>query len=104
MIPEPGKRLSLSEIVLLRSLQVDLNQRTADLQQAVAGTQSLSDADQQAFTQLAAEQAALGAILESLTAPDEAEPNQEAPANPRTLDNDLDRALEEAGIPGFTNP
>ena len=103
MIPEPGKRLSLSEIVLLRSLQVDLNQRTADLQQAVAGTQSLSDADQQAFTQLAAEQAALGAILESLTAPDEAEPNQEAPANPRTLDNDLDRALEEAGIPGFTN-
>ena len=88
---------------MLRSLQVDLNQRTAELQQAVADTQSLSDADQQAFTELAAEQAALGAILESLTAPDETEPKPKPSASPPTLDNDLDRALEEAGIPGFSN-
>lgn len=102
--PEPRRRLSLSEIVLLRSMQIDLNQRTAELQDAVVAAPSLSDSEQQAFAELAAEQAALSTILESLTAPDAPESSPKPTTAPPSPDDELDRALQEAGIPGFSNP
>lgn len=99
---EARARITLAELVLLHSLQQEINQRTALLAAGSTPDQPMTPERQRACDELAADQARLVEVLESVLAANA--PKQDAAAKPPVVspDKELDKALEDAGIPGFS--
>ncbi len=92
-----GQRISLADLQLLRIVQLEIYQRTSQIDQARQATGRLS-ADQQAdMAELAVRQEKLADLVSSLLGQRET-PASQAPA---TTTPDLDDALRKANIPGF---
>ena len=93
--------LSLEELRLLHSIQMDIHDRTVSLEQRRQGRGALEAADKQEVERLATEQGELAKLLIEALPADEATREPAAPTAPRQLEDELDKALEKAGIPGF---
>ena len=85
---------------MLHALQVDIYERTVTLekQREVLGT--LNSEAEQELQQLATEQGRLAELLMEAASDEETGESEPMNSSPE-LEDDLDRALEEAGIPGF---
>jgi hypothetical protein len=99
---EARARITLAELVLLHSLQQEINQRTALLAAGSTPDQPVTPERQKAYDELAADQARLVEVIESVLAANA--PKQGDSAKPPAVspDSELDKALEDAGVPGFT--
>lgn len=94
--------LSLEELRLLHAMQLDLYERTVILEELRQGRGELDEAKKKELQQLATEQGQLAELLMEAMPTDGAIDQPEPPPAARDrLDDDLDRALEKAGIPGF---
>jgi hypothetical protein len=95
--------LSLEELRLLHALQLDLYERTVALEQQRQARGTLESEEQRELQQLATEQGQLAELLTEAMAAGQQDdmPRPKPPASSSELDNDLDRALEQIGIPGF---
>lgn len=98
---EQGPSLSLQELRLLHAMQVDLHEQTVEVEKRRKPDGLLNSEDQQVTTRLASEQGELAELLTEALSPDEGRQSPAKPSSPNQLDDDLDRALERAGIPGF---
>ncbi len=98
---QPSITLSLEELRLLHAMQVDLYERTVALEEQRQGRGALEEADKQELQRLATEQGELAELLMEAMPAEGAIDQLEPPAAPSRLDDDLDKALEKAGIPGF---
>ena len=98
---EQPPALSLEELRLLHALQLAIYERTVALeeQREVGGT--LDSEAQQEVQQLATEQGQLAKLVTEATSSDGETNRSEPTTSSPELKDDLDRALEEAGIPGF---
>ena len=93
-------RVSLGELRLVRSLQLEINERTAELERQ---SRDANAGDDGPFVELAEDQSRLAEIIQSLVAASDGEQSQpETPVSPGPSDAELDKALEKAGIPGFS--
>ncbi|MDA1052778.1 MAG: hypothetical protein O3C40_20175 [Planctomycetota bacterium] len=93
--------LSLEELRLLHAMQVDIYERTAALEEQRQERGPLEDEVQQELQRLAAEQGQLAELLLESLPPEESIDNSKLPASSNQLEEDLDRALNKAGVPGF---
>jgi hypothetical protein len=92
--------VTFGELRLVRALQLEINERTAELERR---SRDANPGDDGAFAELAADQSRLAEIILSLVAASDVDPSRpETPASPRPSDTELDKALEKAGIPGFS--
>jgi len=104
--PQPARtgKVGLAELLLLRSLQTEINERTAAMALLEQPPELLPAEQQAAILELAEDQARLVQILEPLLASE----SEDADSTPRTApadpDAELDKALEAAGVPGFSGP
>jgi hypothetical protein len=99
---EARARITLAELVLLHSLQQEINQRTALLAAGTTPDQPMTPERQKAYDELAADQARLVEVIESVLAADALKPDDNAKPPTVSPDSELDKALEDAGVPGFT--
>ena len=90
------------EVKILRALQVEINQRTEKLEELARSKESLMEEEQRRFGELATDQGRLSELVLRIirTSPAAAEKSSKPPS--RSLDRELDEALEKAGIPGFS--
>ncbi|HRX77989.1 MAG TPA: hypothetical protein P5307_02960 [Pirellulaceae bacterium] len=93
--------LSVEELRLLHSMQVDLYDRTAALEALRQSGEASNSEVQQAMQRLANDQGELAALLLQSLPLDEASEKPAAVPSSKELNDELDRALERAGIPSF---
>jgi hypothetical protein len=93
--------LTLEELRLLHAMQTDIYERTVTLELQRQGRGALDDAEKGELRRLATEQGELAELLLEALPTDEAAREPAVPTAPNQLDNELDKALEKAGVPGF---
>ncbi len=93
--------LSVEELRLLQSIQLELLERTAQFDQQRSGSRELTDQQQRILERLAREQGELAELLLDAIPPHSSNAVPEGPDMPDPSENNLERLLEEAGIPGF---
>ena len=91
-----------AQVRVLRALQLEINRRTQELAQLAASKKTLTDEEEQRFAELAADQGRLAELV--ARALGASLPGTEKSRQPpdRSLERELDEALEKAGIPGFS--
>jgi len=86
------RTVCLAELRLLRAMQLEINERTLEV------------SEENEFQDLARDQGRLAGLINAmLPPPDDSQPNAGEPSNPKS-DSELDKALQEAGLPGFAQP
>ncbi|MEO8498815.1 MAG: hypothetical protein ABI614_27455, partial [Planctomycetota bacterium] len=83
------------------AMQVDIYERTVALEKQREEQGTLEGESQQELQRLATEQGQLADLLVEAVPADDAIDKTAPPAPSPELDNELDRALEKARVPGF---
>jgi hypothetical protein len=89
---------SLAELRLLHLMQLEIHERTVTLERLQKPDGTFDESSQRELQQLTDEQATLAELVKQMISQNDTDAGS---SKPQDVDAELDRALEEAGIPGF---
>ncbi|MFV1969121.1 MAG: hypothetical protein ACC628_27175, partial [Pirellulaceae bacterium] len=95
---------SMAELSLLRSTQVEINERTVQLDKTQITGSRIDEPSKTRFDQLAEDQSRLASLTEAMLPASVEHVPSEPNATHAASRRELDRALQAAGIPGFGLP